>query len=217
MRTQKLYYFDTYKTEHKATVIAIDPESQSIELDETIFHPQGGGQPSDKGTIEGIAISRVVETADGVVQHHLVVKPEFQIGAVVTLLVDLPPRLMYAKLHSAGHAIAHIAEREFPGIKAIQGHHFPGEARVEFSFTELPDATDFTVKITDGLKSVVSHARAVDVGYDSGVRKITMGDFPVTPCGGTHVRDLSEIDGVKIRSVKKNKDRLRVGYGFPEY
>src|SRR5690242_14432289 len=53
--TEKEYNLDTYKYESQGKIIAVETDSKDkkveIILDKTIFHPQGGGQPSDEGTI----------------------------------------------------------------------------------------------------------------------------------------------------------------------
>lgn len=77
-------------------------------LDRTIFHPQGGGQPSDTGKIvqgDTVFVVKSIKSADLI--EHL---GEFENGShfekekPVTLKVD-PQREIYAKLHSAGHIL----------------------------------------------------------------------------------------------------------------
>ncbi len=211
--TKRLYYFDAYKTSHKATVTSLNSELNSVQLDETIFHPHGGGQPSDVGTIEGISVEKVSAAPSGEIHHFLAKRPTFRVGDAVNLEVDPDARLLFTRLHSAGHLIAHIAEKNHPGLKAVQGHHFPNEARVEFTYNDVPDLEDFKTKISAGLKEATASKTMVFSKFDEKTgRTITMGDFTPTPCGGTHVNKLSEIGEVKIRSLKNKGGRLRLGY-----
>merc|ERR1740121_2808511 len=77
-KTRQLYLDDTYLFEHAAVLLSVweDGEKICVELDQTIFHPQGGGQPSDVGTIsaEGLPPLEVTfvqmdKAKAGVVQH----------------------------------------------------------------------------------------------------------------------------------------------------
>jgi Ser-tRNA(Ala) deacylase AlaX len=79
-------------------------------LEETIFHPQGGGQPSDVGIIENEEIIFKVEkasTVDGHVEHlgEFSGDSTFKINDKVKLKVDKESRDLNTRLHSAGHLI----------------------------------------------------------------------------------------------------------------
>ena len=210
-KTSRIYYKDSNKSEHRSYVTALHPDN-IVELDETIFHPQGGGQPSDLGTIGGIDVIKVTDSPDGRIFHRLAEPPTFAVGSEVELKVESVKRNLFTRLHSAGHLIAHIVEKNFPTLKAMQGHHFPGEARVEFGFTDLPNIDELKTKLDSGLASAILHAVPVVSSMDETGRKITMGSFPVTPCGGTHVENLGQLGEVIIRSVNKKGDRIRIGY-----
>lgn len=205
----RLYYAAPNLLQHVATVVAID--ANQVRLDATVFHPQGGGQPSDTGTINGIPVSKVYVDGDDVI-HLLETAPNFAVGDQVALIVEESPRKLFSRLHSAGHLLAHVAEQEFPGLKAVQGHHFPNEARVEFTFTEAPDLDTFKQKLSDALQNIIANNINVRTSFDNGVRRITFGDYEPTPCGGTHVQELTEIGAILIRNVKNKGGRIRVGY-----
>jgi alanyl-tRNA synthetase len=206
----RLYYTDSKLLQHRAKVVAI--ESNAVKLDATIFHPQGGGQPSDIGTIDGIAVIKVQENHEGEIWHTLEKTPEFVIGEEVDLHIDGLSRNLFSRLHSAGHLIAHVTEHKFPELKAIQGHHFPSEARVEFSYTNIPDMTTFKDKLTSALQEIISSDVKVKSIFDDTIRKIIFANYPATPCGGTHVQSLSEIGTIAIRNIKNKDGKLRVGY-----
>ena len=55
MQTKQCYYDDPYKNELECKVISSEQNGKyfNVILDQTIFYPQGGGQPYDKGRIEG--------------------------------------------------------------------------------------------------------------------------------------------------------------------
>ncbi|KIW67112.1 hypothetical protein PV04_06385 [Phialophora macrospora] len=116
---------------------------------ETIFHPQGGGQPSDVGIITSpssgarFTVSAVRHDAlnDGVVLHlgrfaaDAASKP-FAAGDTVTQSIDVDKRTLYSRLHTAGHvlgaAVRHLLEREIPDFDELKASHFPDSAACEF-------------------------------------------------------------------------------------
>jgi Ser-tRNA(Ala) deacylase AlaX len=97
-------YYTSDETHGQANVMQCIPDGEDgyvIELDATLFHPQGGGQPSDGGTIDGVPVQRVF--ADGETVWHRTATPVAP--GPVTLSVDGELRHLHARWHSAGHLI----------------------------------------------------------------------------------------------------------------
>lgn len=102
--TERLYYTSDAE-ECLAQVVNCLSEADgryAIELDRTLFHPQGGGQPADRGWIAGLAVEGVVSRGDSVA--HIVSQP--LPAGEVTIRIDPESRRLHARLHSAGHALA---------------------------------------------------------------------------------------------------------------
>lgn len=119
----------------------------AVVTEKTIFHPQGGGQPSDEGSISGTSSpSRfVVKTVrmdvvnDGQVLHFGRFEgssPLFEVGETVEQALDVEKRLLYSRYHTAGHvlgsAVRHVLEDEIPGFDELKASHFPDSAACEF-------------------------------------------------------------------------------------
>ncbi|MFZ1522487.1 MAG: alanine--tRNA ligase-related protein, partial [Candidatus Saccharimonadales bacterium] len=107
-----------------------------IYLDQTVFYPQGGGQPYDMGLIETDDTKFIVEEvryADGEVLHigHYEGRHLIQ-GEDIRLVVDEQRRKLNTRLHSAGHildmAVNELGYAWIPG----KGHHFPDGPYVEY-------------------------------------------------------------------------------------
>jgi Ser-tRNA(Ala) deacylase AlaX len=148
--TVALYQTDTYLLKSDATVLAVEPldggEGWAVVLDQTVFHPQGGGQPADVGTLEGesgapFAVSMVKKGPTGVVRHEGAspTPPPFAAGSRVRCAVSEQPRLLNARVHSAGHLIdvamtnSGMASR----LRPTKGYHFTPGSYVEYEGDKL--------------------------------------------------------------------------------
>lgn len=209
-QSAKLYYVNPKLFAYQANVLSI--QGNNVLLEQTIFHPQGGGQPSDIGTINGIPVIKVFEEDETKIWHTLETLDTISIGSAVSLCIDPNARNLFSRLHSAGHLIAHATEQEFPELKAIQGHHFPNEARVEFSYTSHPDMNIFKEQLLAKLHAVIRENQKVSSLFDGTKRIISVGNYPATPCGGTHVENLAEIGTILIRNIKHKDGKIRIGY-----
>ncbi len=110
----------------------------AIELDRTLFHPQGGGQPADRGWIAGQVVETVAVRGERVL--HILSQP-LPLGEV-EMKIDASARQLHARLHSAGHLLGLAGEQL--GWQPVKAHHWPGEGRITFASRNsaaLPDAS----------------------------------------------------------------------------
>lgn len=172
----------------RATITAIDPAKPSVRLSETLFHPQGGGQRDDRGRI---GPARVLDTrhAEGGDVDHLVDTFEgLGVGRDVDIAVDEAHRREGARLHSAGHLLADAVQAIRPALRAVAGHHWKGEARVEFEGAVDVDP-GFETDLTAKLGELIAARLPVEVvGDPFSSRALKIGDFAPVGCGGKHVK-----------------------------
>jgi len=155
MYTIRKYYENTYLFELESKVINIianeekdknEETSWIIILKETIYHPQGGGQPYDKGEIISITnenaifiVTKVIELKNnkneighyGYWQNNL---NKFNINDPIKMKIDESFRLLNANLHSAGHLIdigVNVLKMNHTLI-ATKGYHFQDNPYVEY-------------------------------------------------------------------------------------
>ncbi len=101
MKTHPSYFEDTYKFEGQAIIDAVgkDDNGPFILLNKTLFHPQGGGQPSDCGTLQQgnviIPIHRV-KTVDTMIKHYTDKEYSSLVGQEVRCSLDQERRLTHA-------------------------------------------------------------------------------------------------------------------------
>ena len=104
--TKRLYYNDAYQQEFQAQVlesIAVG-DGLGLILDETCFYPTSGGQPHDRGTLNGIFVSDVLEREDdGAVVHVVdgeVEGPALNKGETVHGQIDWERRFDHMQQHT---------------------------------------------------------------------------------------------------------------------
>jgi Ser-tRNA(Ala) deacylase AlaX len=159
--TRLEYMEDTYRVAGSATVLRVAPDEREeddprpgqsklvetprmcVVLDRTLFHPQGGGQPSDQGEMR-CALTKAVfhvefatrEKDSGLVLHYGFFEPaqrvRFGANATVEISVDRRQREWHARMHSAGHLIDQAMLLCGLQLRATKGCHVPGQCSVEY-------------------------------------------------------------------------------------
>lgn len=202
------HYFNSDHLSMNAKVVSCSPAADGhfeVILAATLFHPQGGGQPSDVGTIAGAKVIRVSQAGDEVI--HLTDR-KVAVGDA-TIEVSSAPRMLHAQLHSAGHLIGYWGEQA--GWRAVKAHHWPGEARVVFE----ADGTAMALTaeaIEQQVNALVEADLLRQITLDGDKRMIGFGHLPAYSCGGTHVSSLGVIGKIKVLKVKEKKGQLSVHY-----
>ncbi|MFB6133107.1 MAG: DHHA1 domain-containing protein [Halanaeroarchaeum sp.] len=210
---------DPTVTDFEATVSAVD--GTAIVLNETYFYPQGGGQPADRGTIEGIPVQHV-ETVDGEVVHRLDREPDFERGDSVVAFIDDAFRRYTMRAHSASHVLYGAGRRLLDDL-GYGGFGITNE-KVRVDFETTTDVTDETLVELERLTNrtvwdsrdvtweTVPAEEALDregiafneateegvVAEADTVRVVTIEDWDVAACGGTHVANTAQIGPVSV-------------------
>jgi alanyl-tRNA synthetase len=195
--------------EHKAIVTKVGTSEINkkqyhwIQLDETIFHPKGGGQPSDEGTIEGKAVAYVHKEISEIL-HCFEENPHFNEGDAVLLKVDPVKRKLHSRLHTAGHLVAEAVNKNFPELEAYQGNHYPDNCFVRFKNTgNTYEKEEIKRRVEAEIQSWIESDLPIFTMLSEGIRtiKITQG---WSRCGGTHLESLKELGRVEIADVSIN-------------
>lgn len=212
--TLKRYLYEPELT-GTAHIVALGRDDKPwVRLDQTWFHPQGGGQKADRGTIAGVSVTHVAHAEDGQVNHYVEDIGDLSVGQEVEIAVDAQWRTESAALHTGGHLVAAAVETLFPGVKAVQGHHWPGEARVEFIGNALPNVEEVMSVLPPALEKAVLDCLPIRlVGDPLASRTIQIGIYAPLPCGGTHLTNTGQLHRVAVHSAKIKGGRLRISYG----
>lgn len=216
--------------------IKTTPEGVTVVLDGTPFYPQGGGQPSDTGVIEGDGFRIVVRKAtlsDGVVEHFGILDGLAHVGPVHAE-IDRDRRDRHARLHTGGHLIM-TAMFELTGMRAVKGFHFPDGPYVEFDGT-LPEQerAGLVEALQDRITEMIAADEEIDVELttvdelraagvympmevppDKPTRVVTTFGYR-SPCGGTHVARSGELHCLCVRGIKTKSGHTRISYEFAD-
>ncbi|HVV67745.1 MAG TPA: alanine--tRNA ligase-related protein [Gammaproteobacteria bacterium] len=235
MSSIPLYYEDTYHFSGEGIVESLgqDEKGYFIVLDKTLFYPQGGGQPSDRGHVifEGKKILiHAVKVIDKQIRHYTDAGHPEILHKPVILNIDPDARIMHATLHTAGHLVSNAVEDFSQDFTAIKGHHFPGECYVEFSIVANSRILDLNV-IQQRIDVLIDQSLPIQKRNVSAdqlesicpglpytipqhelVRLIKIGSFAYQPCGGTHLHTLSGLKGLKLTKQKIKGNKIKIYY-----
>lgn len=192
-----------------------------ITLNQTIFHPHGGGQLSDQGTINGKIVTYVHKdklpggSYDDFEILHCFPSDEgdFHPGQTVHLHVDPNNRYLNSLWHTAAHVVDYLVVKGFPQLKGDSGQCYPGNAFMKFT------SADGTYPSSDLVKRTVEEnfgtMRTKRMGFDraNGVRVLDIDGHKI-PCGGTHVDTIEELGKLTVKNAtwEKKESKLRVSY-----
>jgi misacylated tRNA(Ala) deacylase len=233
MPTDCLFRDDSYLKSCDARVVAIT-EQGGIVLDRTVFYATSGGQPGDTGTLttaDGvtvpIATAVYTDAAKSEIAHVPAANsPALKIGAAVTAAIDWDRRYARMRMHTALHLLSAALPYAVTG-----GSVGESESRLDFDIPEAgldKDAITTQVNEMIGGNAAVSSRWISDAELDANpglvktmsvtppmgtgrVRLIEIAGLDLQPCGGTHVRNVSEIGKVQVTQIeKKGKLNRRV-------
>lgn len=176
-------------------------------VEKLFFHPQGGGQPNDR-LVDKHSNPVVIKKIDG--DFYLGINPSSIQDGRAEIIVDEEFNRLCSRLHSAGHLIALVSEREF-STKPIKAHHFPNEAYIKFDGIIDKDLLE---EIQERLSAECSKNLTVKITQDDKGRFVDFEGLGGYHCGGTHVKFLSEIGDINLTSISNKKGTTTIKYAL---
>ncbi len=224
--TEQLFRDDSYLKECTAKVI--DNEGGAVILDRTVFYPTGGGQPGDTGTLRwdggsaAIVDTRYDENGD--IRHVVAEGADLPAtGTEVTAILDWDRRYQHMRMHTALHLLGSVLQYGVTG-----GNISASKSRLDFDMEDTVDKEQVNAdlkSLVDGSHPVtcrwISDAeleaqpelvRTMSVQPPQGagqVRLLEIEGVDLQPCGGTHLRNTSEVGDIKVGKVEKKGRRNR--------
>ena len=228
--TEKYYYEKPYLKELEATVTSIC--KKGLILDRTISYPEGGGQPGDRGFINGIPYSDTIHDGDDII-HIMSDSSSFNVGDKVTIHLDWDHRYDYMQQHTAQHLLSGILFNNYQ-IGTVSVHQGEDILTIETDSSFISDETLLKVE-SDAIDAInqnhkvyyqeKSHKEAEQLGLrrsikvDGDVRIVVIEGVDKIACGGLHVDKTSEIKELSyagsemirghVRTIWRTGDRAR--------
>ena len=220
--TRKLYYEDSHLAEFTAQVSACEQTDKGweIQLEATAFYPEGGGQACDLGAIGEAAVLDVRERGKSII--HLCNKP-LEVGTDVFCRLDYARRFDLMQQHSGEHIISGIIHAKY-GYHNVGFHMGPNMITIDFDgpipAEDLPGIElAANQAVWQNLPLHIwypSEEELPTVGYRSKralpwpVRVVEVPGYDKCACCGTHVAFTGEIGVIKLFSVIKFHEGVRM-------
>ena len=217
-----------YAREFDARIVERGPDF--VVLDQTLFYAEGGGQPDDTGSLQwtdGEARVLRVTKEKGIIKHHVDRMPS---ADSVHGVIDWDRRYKHMRMHTSQHLMSGLVFRTY-AARTVGNQIHMDYSRVDFQPANF--TADDLKRIEDECNGVVASAQDVRIFEEDRVvvhnkiedrallelipqsvrrlRIIQIGNADYCPCGGTHLKNVSEIGKVHIlekRSKGKETDRI---------
>ncbi|MCX8188751.1 MAG: alanyl-tRNA editing protein [Nitrososphaeria archaeon] len=234
--TIKIFYDDPYLKVCESNVIKFIREGGKgyIVLDKTIFHPQGGGQPSDIGLIVGklgkMDVKKVMEKGN-VIIHWGKVEGNFVENEIVNCKLSWPERYYNMKVHTAGHildyALLNVWNKPVSTVSANHGPNafieYEGSFLKNFDKNKIIEVANTIVNEGKNVKSYYVRKEMIEKAIFNApnlgripdlenYRIVEIENVNAMPCGGTHVANTKEIGEIKIDRIEEGTGTFKIFY-----
>ncbi|MFT5014725.1 MAG: misacylated tRNA(Ala) deacylase [Patiriisocius sp.] len=233
MEHQPAYYRDSYLQQLESQITSI--EGNCVICADTIFYPEGGGQPGDQGklTISGRTVS-VFDTkrdkATGAIHLEVEDGSGIGVGQTVTQQLDWGRRYAHMRMHTALHLLGSLIP-----VPVTGGSIGAEKSRLDFDLGDHQiDKVDLTTRINKLISDAhhLEFSSITDAELDANpelvrtmsvqpprgsgvIRTVRIGEVDYQPCGGTHLNCVSEIGPIEISKIEnKGKRNRRVHVKF---
>jgi len=219
--TKRLYLENPCKVEFEAQVVekVAWEQKPALILDQTCFYPESGGQPCDKGMINGIEVIKVLEDEARII--HLVA--EDMSSDKVTGRVDWQTRFDHMQQHSGQHILSQ-SFHELLGAETLAFHLGEAISTLEMDLRKISE--EDVENIERRANEIVFEDREIKCYFipeekiesvplrrppkkKGLIRVVEVSDFDFSACGGTHVRRTGEIGLIKIIRLERIRNNIR--------
>lgn len=224
--TELLFQNNSYIRQFHSRIkktIPLPNGSVGVVLEHTAFYPEGGGQPSDHGQINGLPVTDVYREGTDIIH----VMSELPPTETVEAAIDWARRFDHMQQHTGQHILS-AACHELFGAATVGFHMGAQSSQIDL---DLPGFTDEELKSAEQAanellvrnKAVSIHQATPATLHEYPLRKPPAKDFAAIrlieiagidccPCGGTHVAATGEIGMIKIRSWERKNNAIRLDF-----
>jgi alanyl-tRNA synthetase len=223
--TERLYLRDPYTTEFEEEILQrLDTdEGLAVVFPRTYFYPESGGQPHDLGSIDGIPVTRVVETPEHTVLHFVERFPERD---RVRCEIDGKRRRDHMQQHSGQHILSAAFVKE-AGASTTSFHLGAASSTIDLDKSTLTEAEIAAAQeaANDAVRKALpirshfvapSEARGFDLRKPAPdaetLRIVEVEGYDNQACCGTHPRSTAEVGPIVVRGSERFKGGTRVEF-----
>lgn len=218
----KLYYVTPYVTKWLTNIEEIIETDNQIFviLEETAFYPEGGGQPSDTGTIDGINVIDV-QIKDNQIFHLVEEKPE---NTHVECELNWERRFDHMQQHTAQHLLSAVLD-ELYHIPTVSFHLGKEYTTIDVDTIELTKeqieniehtCNTYIMKNLEIKSYFTTHEEVSKIPLRKlpkvigDIRIVEIDGIDFSACAGTHVQRTGELSSFKIIKTEKHRRQTRV-------
>jgi alanyl-tRNA synthetase len=224
MKTERLYYQDSYLREFDANVVeqTTHDGKAAVVLDRTAFFPTSGGQPFDVGSLSGAKVLDVVDADDGRILHVVDRPPD---SRRVTGTIDWARRFDHMQQHTGQHVLSAAFDRLLK--TRTESFHLGAEYSTidlarELSAAEIAGGEDEANRVVWEDRPVAIRFAAPDEisalplrkepKREGTLRLIDVQDFDLSACGGTHVGRTGAIGMIAVAATERFRGGTRITF-----
>jgi Ser-tRNA(Ala) deacylase AlaX len=226
------YERDPYQTRLDTEILGLgdDGGRPFAVLADTLLYPEGGGQPADRGRLEGPSAQAAVtdvQRLEGAIRHYLEESAAPLEPGPATLHLDWERRFDHMQQHTAQHLLSALAEDRF-GWVTTSFHLGPETSDIELAVPSLGASQLETLEqavaaeirarrpvtarrvAADELAGLPVRSRGLPEGHRGDVRLVEIEGVDCATCGGTHLASTGEIETVKLLATEPLRGGTRL-------
>jgi alanyl-tRNA synthetase len=219
--TRRLYFDDAFQKEFEAAVVEklTYEEKPAVVLDQTCFYPESGGQPCDRGTMDGVNVIHVLEEGEKII--HILDKE--MAGPRIRGVVDWDRRFDHMQQHSGQHILSQCFTELLDG-ETISFHLGEAVSTLEIGLREIRESD--AERVESRANEIIFEDREIKTYFvprekistiplrrppkkEGLIRVVEVSGFDYSACGGTHCRRTGEIGMIKINTWDKIRGNMR--------
>jgi alanyl-tRNA synthetase len=224
--TDRLYLQNSFLDRFQGTVLEQRQEGvdTAVRLDQSAFYPESGGQMADRGELGAHSVVDVQQDGDGHIWHRIQGAHDLHLQQQLEGKINFLRRRSHMALHTGQHVLSR-ALADVAAATTLSSRLGESTCNIDIDRPKLGDSE--LARVESLANAVVNDDLPVRAYYPDekelqqlklrrpskvkdNIRVIAIGDYDLTPCGGTHCSSSAQIGLIQIQSIQRHKQGLRI-------